>query len=357
MADVTTTNPYGAPAYGQGPPPPPPQAEPVKTGHGKYYLLGFIIGLILAVAFAVIFYKYYYPILLERQALAELNVVELQGENIRALETEINRYKSALGGDVCTAAPLENSLPLFKDPAPPEGSGLPPLDNVEPEFPDRGEEIENSTVFVVDAASGSMGSGFFIADRLVLTNRHVVEDAITTGKADGIFINNRNMGKAHPAKIRAFSSQGKNNPYQSDLAVLEVMDDPGPHQPLKFAQGDIKRAERVASYGSPGFIIKTDPNYQQLIQGAMNSAPDVVYSEGVVSVVQDYKGSTMVNHTAQLAKGNSGGPLLNERGNVVGINTMINIDNESNSQSQLAQGNSSILRFLGENNISFQTGS
>ncbi|MDR2338823.1 MAG: serine protease [Deltaproteobacteria bacterium] len=330
----------------------PPKA---KASHGKFYLLGFLIGLILASALAVLFYKFYYPKILERQALAELNLSEMQRENLKTLENEIAKYKSALDGDVCLMAPLSHAVPLFSTPSPPDGSNLPPMSNVKPENPQVGDNIESATVFVLTAES--MGTGFFIGERHVLTNRHVVASVLAGTKDEMIFVNNKSLGKAHPARVVAYSNLGKANPYQYDLAVLEVMDDPGKHGILKFSRENPKRSDWVGAWGYPAFIIAKDPKFRQLTQGSIDSAPEIVYSEGVVSVLQDFQGSVIVNHTAQLAQGNSGGPLVDSKGDVVGINTWINADKVSNSQNQVAQGCRSITKFLDDNGISYRTGS
>jgi V8-like Glu-specific endopeptidase len=363
MSDATTYNPYGGPGQNGAQPPgygPPAQgagqAGPQKRSHGKFYLLGFVLGLILALAFALLFWKLYYPKIQERRLVAELNPPGLQEENVRMLESEIEKYKGALEGNVCEAAPIESSVPLFRALTPPPDSGLAPMDGVAPEHADIGEEIESATVFVIEL-NGGTGTGFFINQRQVLTNRHVVEKAIAAGTTDQIFVNNSSLGRMLRARLVAYSGTGPDGGFQEDLAVLEVSDSPPRHGVLKFSKTAPKRSDRVAAWGYPAFIISSDPKLQELLKGDMDSVPEIVYTEGVVSVVQHADGASVVNHTAQLSPGNSGGPLVNTAGSVVGINTWINVDSTSNSQSQVAQGDDSILPFLDQNSISYQTGS
>jgi S1-C subfamily serine protease len=284
-----------------------------------------------------------------------MNVGELQNENIRVLETEIERYSNALKGDVCSSPPIDDSVPLFRPITPPEGSGLQPMEGVEPENPELGTDIESATVFVI--SENTTGTGFFINERQILTNRHVVEPAVRKGQGDRILINNNALGKVHQAKLVAYSSKGSDEGYQEDLAVIELVDDPGRHGVLKLSQNEPKRADRVAAWGYPGFIIQTDPKFQELLQGDLDTVPEIVYSEGVVSVIQDSAGKSIVNHTALLSTGNSGGPLVNKNGNVVGINTWINMERNTNAQSQIAQGVDSITEFLDQNRISYQRAS
>ena len=48
-----------------------------------------------------------------------------------------------------------------------------------------------------------------------------------------------------------------------------------------------------------------------------------------------------------------GGPLVNEKGDVIGINTFIRLDADSNRQTQTALGSDAIMGFLREKGIPF----
>jgi S1-C subfamily serine protease len=85
----------------------------------------------------------------------------------------------------------------------------------------------------------------------------------------------------------------------------------------------------------------------------LRSVPELVYSEGVISVIQTMKGGMpIINHTADVSHGNSGGPLIGPQGEVLGINTAIRVDSESNRQVNVALGGSDVLSFLKENGVS-----
>ncbi|MET0594244.1 MAG: trypsin-like peptidase domain-containing protein [Polyangiaceae bacterium] len=140
-----------------------------------------------------------------------------------------------------------------------------------------------------------MGSGvIFNADGAILTNNHVIEDAltITVRLRDGRLLPARLVGR-DPA---------------TDLALIRV--DAKNLAPAKFADSDAVRVgEWVVAIGSPfglGYTVTTG----------------VVSAKGRggvgVNSVEDY-----LQTDASINPGNSGGPLVSLDGQVLGINTMI----------------------------------
>ena len=201
--------------------------------------------------------------------------------------------------------------------------------------------LEQGTVLVLarQPQGLSMGSGFFISRRHVLSNAHVV------GNASQAFIINKATGGVLQATVRHRSADGGR-----DFALLELSADAA-ITPLEFAPG-VERTQRVSAWGFPGAVTNDDPKFMALLQGNGSAVPEVVYTEGVVSVILE-RTPPLVVHTATVSQGNSGGPLVNEQGQVVGINTFIKLDDASYRQSSIAIAGSSITAYLREIGIGF----
>ncbi len=204
------------------------------------------------------------------------------------------------------------------------------------------QKLERATVLIIvgdKQGNVSSGTGFFIAPGLVFTNRHVVPRKNST-----IYVIGKFQGTATEAQALAIS-----NVEAEDFAVLKTNITNIP--PLSFAL-DVARTQRVSAWGFPAAITEVDPNFQSLLEGHVSAPPEVVYSEGSVSVIQD-QSPPLIFHTAVVSQGNSGGPLVNARGEVVGVNTYIRMDDESYRQSNLAIISAAIVKFLQQHKVPF----
>jgi serine protease Do len=138
------------------------------------------------------------------------------------------------------------------------------------------------------------GSGFIIkADGYIITNAHVVAGApavVTVMMADG--------KTEIPADIVGFSAKGL------DLALLKI-NRPGKLPTIALGNTKSMRVgDNIYAIGTP--------------LGEENQS---TFTAGMVSALRGER--QIIQHNAAVNRGNSGGPLLNEKGEVVGVNTVI----------------------------------
>ncbi len=205
--------------------------------------------------------------------------------------------------------------------------------------------LDQATVLVVVAGEhGAIGSGFFVAPETVVTNRHVVEGAAP----DQIFVTNQKLGGLQPAHIKDITASSTIG--GPDFAVLEVPS--AAHLPQLALASRVERLENVVAGGFPGVILETDVNFQALRNGDPTAIPQMAVTQGVVTVIQKAGPDLpIIVHTANISPGNSGGPLVDSCGRVVGINTFIRVDQESSSRLNYALEASALAAFLSEHSV------
>ena len=161
-----------------------------------------------------------------------------------------------------------------------------------------------------DDGRTSQGSGFVAsADGHVLTNSHVLTDPETEGAsvrgADRVYV-----VFADGDRVRG-SIVGWD--LFNDIGVVKVDADDHKLAPLPF--GDSRRVvvgEPVAAIGSP---------FGQ--QGSLSVGVVAATERSIDSLTSPYDVSDAIQIDAPINQGNSGGPLLDARGRVIGINAQI----------------------------------
>ncbi len=302
------------------------------------------------------------------KALAAAQEEELAALKAKNAEREayLAKLREVLALDPCDVArglstvqpPSGSNLPVLPAPARPDDGGPAPAPQTQaPQTPVQpgqsqpaqsqqnpasvAELMQQATVLIlVPLPSGlSMGTGFFIAKDCIVTNCHVVKNA-----PQAIIINKK-IGQARQATVVVrLEQQGL------DFAVLKC--DPMPVQPLKLRTDKVAITAKVSAWGYPGTLTTADPKFNKLIKGQADAAPDVIFAEGSVNVVLDRKPPIVV-HSAVTSHGNSGGPLVNEAGEVVGVNTQIQLDKQSYRQSSFAIASPALCAFLKANGVPF----
>lgn len=171
--------------------------------------------------------------------------------------------------------------------------------------PDMLEDVMNSVVVIntqTDTGSG-VGTGIILsADGYIVTNYHVVEDAKT------ISVRTYNSDKVYTAKLIGYTAI-------DDVAVIKIKADG--LRPAVFAKSaNCRVGEPVYAIGSP----EGDDFGWSVSRGIISCADreiKIYDSEGILE-----KKMYVVQTDASVNPGNSGGPLVNARGEVVGIITL-----------------------------------
>jgi len=178
------------------------------------------------------------------------------------------------------------------------------------------EEAYAKSLVLTNAVSS--GSGFVVeknGKKYIVTNAHVVESASDESGSLYVYSYNR---KKYEVKI-----VGGDSFY--DVAVLEFVTPPGKEfSSLVFANKIPQIASRVYAIGNP-----------------LGEYPYTV-TDGIISAVNRVRDGVtgkygFIQSTATIIWGNSGGPLINESGQVVGINSQIAFANSPDGSVLLMQ--------------------
>jgi S1-C subfamily serine protease len=180
-----------------------------------------------------------------------------------------------------------------KDTPPPVIESAP---SVPPPTPAVAASIEEMVDRVMPAivlveATGGRGSGFFVRHDTLITNVHVVQN-------DGYVTLRRMDGSSLSARVETRAPA-------FDIAVLKV------------AQASPSQA--VIPMGSAQSL---RPGQEIIVIGSALGTLQNSVSRGIVSGLRTSGGATLVQTDAATNPGNSGGPMLDRNGAVIGITTM-----------------------------------
>ena len=150
--------------------------------------------------------------------------------------------------------------------------------------------FRSTVLLVMEDANGqplSLGSGFFVRDGEIASNLHVVE-----GAARGYA---KLVGEKTKHAIEGITAVDP----ERDLVVLKIT--AGRSQALSLGNSDaVQVGESVYAVGNP-----------QGLEGT--------FSQGIVSSIREVGTDKLLQISAPISPGSSGGPVLNVKGEVIGV--------------------------------------
>jgi serine protease Do len=162
---------------------------------------------------------------------------------------------------------------------------------------------------VVGIKVQELGSGFLISpDGYILTNDHVAGNAtqITVTMVGG----------------KKYEAQLIGSDMLSDIALLKIEGKDLPYLPLGSSE-DVIIGEWVIALGNPFGLFEVNDKPTVTVGVVSATAMNLRAQEGRV-----YRG--MIQTDAAINSGNSGGPLINSLGEVIGVNAVIYTPNQGN---------------------------
>ena len=155
------------------------------------------------------------------------------------------------------------------------------------------KNVSNATVQVIDGLNSSSGSGFICeGSNYIVTNYHVVK------LMNDIYIR---LDKEDDKRLCELIKYDE----EVDLAILSL---------TTYSSSIFKNRLSVSSLSNTvGKKVFSCGYPMGLFQ----------FSNGIISNNEEYNDITYIQHTAPISQGNSGGPLINDQGEVIGINTLI----------------------------------
>lgn len=147
----------------------------------------------------------------------------------------------------------------------------------------------------------AVGTAFAVDSKNLLTNKHVVRDA----KWGKVLI-------AHPKWSKPCIARIKEMARAFDLAWLELEDSSVKLTPLTISETLAIQGEDVYSFGYPGYSYEIS-----------NGIPEITMDKGIIKATHRIMDGTnpCYETSATINSGNSGGPLVNNEHEVIGVNS------------------------------------
>ena len=193
----------------------------------------------------------------------------------------------------------------------------------------------------------SHGTGFAVSPTRIVTNAHVVREALQDDTLRIGIVPPEGAGGAF-ARVVAVSPR-------NDLALLEITGGGLALPPLALAGGAGAAGRGAGGAGLAEVAAVGYPMTVDLAQGLDMSdifrAQPPVTSRGFVSGERPARQFDTILHTAPIARGNSGGPLLDPCGRVVGVNSFSTDSRNGDGEFYFAVSLRELVPFLKANGV------
>ena len=177
------------------------------------------------------------------------------------------------------------------------------------------------------------GTGLAVDRTHILTNAHVVSDSIE--------YNNVVLGIIPPEGQKRWLARIAAYAPAQDLALLEL-EEGGGLEAMTMFTGPVEDGAKVVAIGYPGTVDRA----QGLDADDVITPMAPVKSPGALTGGRSAKAFETLLHDAPIGSGNSGGPLVDECGRVLGVNSFGTVGGEIDSEFYFAVAMSEVMRFL-----------
>lgn len=201
-------------------------------------------------------------------------------------------------------------------------------------------------VVVFPASGGNIpighGSGIVVTPNRILTNAHVVSEEEYDGAIRIVIVPSE---RGEPISAEVIDRSPRN-----DLALV-ALGDGKTLTPATFFSGPVGDGADVFAIGYPGGVdIAQGLNMDDVLR------PQIpVKTRGNISAGRSAKDFETLLHTAAIGGGNSGGPLVDACGRVLGVNSFGSLSDGSDAEFFFAIAQREAAAFLRRNNVPFRS--